>query len=101
VLNKPTPVKLPHFSNILGKQQQLQLQQQQQQKQQYQEQDQEEDLPTTPRSRANGHGRPVAGGAVPVASGSSGSRGNFNSALSDKMHQLKLIETNGSNGTRR
>jgi len=101
VLNKPTPVKLPHFSNILGKQQQLQLQQQQQQKQQYQEQDQEEDLPTTPRSRANGHGRPAAGGAAPVASGSSGSRGNFNSALSDKMHQLKLIETNGSNGTRR
>ncbi|EDV51955.1 enhancer of mRNA-decapping protein 3 [Drosophila erecta] len=93
VINKPTPVKLPHFSNILGKQQQLQLQQQQQQKQQFQEQEREQDLPSTPRSRANDNGR--------GASSSSGSRGNFNSALSDKMHQLKLIETNGSNGTRR
>lgn len=36
-----------------------------------------------------------------TASSSSGPRGNFNSALSDKMHQLKLIETNGSNGTLR
>ncbi|XP_043649549.1 enhancer of mRNA-decapping protein 3 [Drosophila teissieri] len=97
VINKPTPVKLPHFSNILGKQQQLQLQQQQQQKQQFQEQEREQDLPSTPRSRANDNGRAPVGGA----SSSSGSRGNFNSALSDKMHQLKLIETNGSNGTRR
>ncbi|EDW94709.1 enhancer of mRNA-decapping protein 3 [Drosophila yakuba] len=97
VINKPTPVKLPHFSNILGKQQQLQLQQQQQQKQQFQEQEREQDLPSTPRSRANDNGRGPVGGA----STSSGSRGNFNSALSDKMHQLKLIETNGSNGTRR
>ncbi|KAI8041789.1 enhancer of mRNA-decapping protein 3 [Drosophila gunungcola] len=103
VINKPTPVKLPHFSNILGKQQQLQLQQQQQQKQQYQEQqqDQEQYLPSTPRSRVNGHGQGVPGGSTLTASGSSGSRGSFNSALSDKMHQLKLIETNGSNGTRR
>ncbi|EDX10866.1 enhancer of mRNA-decapping protein 3 [Drosophila simulans] len=95
VVNKPTPVKMPHFSNILGKQQQLQLQQQQQQKQQFQEQEREQDLPSTPRSRANDNGRGAAGGA----SSSSGPRGTFNSALSDKMHQLKLIENNGSNGT--
>ncbi|KAH8319332.1 hypothetical protein KR067_004055 [Drosophila pandora] len=83
VINKPTPVKLPHFSNILGKQQQLQLQQQQQQQQQQQSQDQ--DVPLTPRGKANGHGRGPSGGPG-------------NSALSDKMHQLKLIETNGCNG---
>ncbi|KAH8259254.1 hypothetical protein KR026_001150 [Drosophila bipectinata] len=86
VINKPTPVKLPHFSNILGKQQQLQLQQQQQQQQQ---QSQDQDVPLTPRGKANGYGR---------GPGGSGSGGNVNSALSDKMHQLKLIETNGCNG---
>lgn len=101
VINKPTPVKLPHFSNILGKQQQLQLQQQQQQKQQqFQEQDHELDQPLTPRGKANGYGRAAAAGGGGPGSGSS--RGNnFNSTLSDKMHQLKLIETNGSNGIRR
>ncbi|XP_017058976.1 enhancer of mRNA-decapping protein 3 [Drosophila ficusphila] len=104
VINKPTPVKLPHFSNILGKQQQLQLQQQQQQRQQFREQDHEQELPSTPRSKTNGYARGPTGAApsdASAASGSSGSRGNFNSALSDKMHQLKLIETNGPNGTRR
>ncbi|KAH8303570.1 hypothetical protein KR018_003518 [Drosophila ironensis] len=75
VINKPTPVKLPHFSNILGKQQQLQHQQQYQQ---------DQEGPVTPRGKINGHGR---GG------------GNFNSALSDKMHQLKVIETNGTKRT--
>ncbi|KAH8376273.1 hypothetical protein KR200_008934 [Drosophila serrata] len=103
VINKPTPVKLPHFSNILGKQQQLQLQQQQQQKQQFQEQDYDLDQPLTPRNKANGHGRAAAsgGGAAGSAGGASSSRNNYNSTLSDKMHQLKLIETNGTNGIRR
>ncbi|XP_017018363.1 enhancer of mRNA-decapping protein 3 [Drosophila kikkawai] len=100
VINKPTPVKLPNFSNILGKQQQLQLQQQQQQKQQFQEQEHDLDQPLTPRNKANGHGRATASGGG-GAGGASSSRGNYNSTLSDKMHQLKLIETNGSNGLRR
>ncbi|XP_022215569.2 enhancer of mRNA-decapping protein 3 [Drosophila obscura] len=95
VMNKPTPVKLPHFSNILGKQQQLQQQQQQQQQLQLQQQQQqqEQDLPLTSRGKANGYGRGEGSG--------SGSSSAATSALSDKMHQLKLMEANGLNGTRR
>ncbi|XP_017072052.1 enhancer of mRNA-decapping protein 3 [Drosophila eugracilis] len=93
VINKPTPVKLPHFSNILGKQQQLQLQQQQQQKQRFQEQDQELDLSSTPRSRTNGYVRETAGAAppVPVASGSLEARG---SKFIDSLRHIRLLETN-------
>lgn len=73
VINKPTPVKLPHFTNILGKQQ-LQHQQEQQQR--------EKELPV--------HGRNGT-----VAAGS-------HSALSDKMQQLMLTTNgNGANGVRR
>lgn len=99
VINKPTPVKLPHFSNILGKQQQLQQQQQQllqqQQKQQAQH-EREQELPATPRiKQANGHGNGSRNEGYAAASG-------VNSALSDKMHQLMLhANGNGSNGMRR
>ncbi|EDW69172.1 enhancer of mRNA-decapping protein 3 [Drosophila virilis] len=88
VINKPTPVKLPHFSNILGKQQQLQHQQQQQL-----HLEREQELPVTPRAKANGHGNVVKNGATAAGS---------NSALSDKMQQLMLISNaNGANGVRR
>lgn len=97
VINKPTPVKLPHFSNILGKQQQLQQQQQQllqQQQKQQAQLEREHELPATPGriKQANGHGSRDGGYA---ASG-------VNSALSDKMHQLMLhANNNGTNGMRR
>lgn len=99
VINKPTPVKLPHFSNILGKQQQLQQQQQQllqQQQKQQAQLEREQELPATPAraKQANGHGNGSRNGGYAAP--------GVNSALSDKMQQLMLhANNNGSNGMRR
>lgn len=98
VINKPTPVKLPHFSNILGKQQQLQLQQQhqvhQEQRERERELEREQEQPVTSRAKANGHGNANRNGGFNAP--------GMNSALSDKMHQLMLnANPNGVNGMRR
>ncbi|XP_030386188.1 enhancer of mRNA-decapping protein 3 [Scaptodrosophila lebanonensis] len=84
VINKPTPVKLPNFSNILGAKQHQQLQKQQQCMQREKQ----------VKGRGNTNNYDIRNGSD--IEGASGSTGR-NSTLTDTMQQLQLnSNTNGA-----